>query len=251
MKASEEGPCFEAIGVECHRIEGEHIAVMADEIHIVVDPAEDFFTSSLSIFNSDKTRNKFYDKHRASYERRKIMTASPFKITPPPEVYLRLCKTSNGTTIIDVQKGTRRTAYYPPMPLSGGDIYKERSAAEAILGLDPSVDNCWVSPMALRHVTQTREEVIKAGGLFVADFDTSESGWARFRTLYICPAPAKLIYVEKWKVAQGAVECCGQHRVVPPLRLVGGRMFKKSFQPSRTEIADPVLFKSLEAILAL
>lgn len=251
-KSLKEGACFKATRVECCRVEGEHLTVMADEIHAVVDPTDDFFASSLpSLLPNSKIRKTIHRKSRASCEERKIMEASPFTITPPPHKYLGLYKTSNGSTIVDVAKGTRRTAYFPPMAVSSNAVFRETSAVEVIFGLDPTVGHPWVSPMALRHIRCTREEIVRAGGICVADFDTSESGWARFRTLYVCPAPGRNMYFQEWKVKQSALECCGQHRVVLPLSLDGGRVFRHRFSSSRTEIADPVLFKSLFSILEL
>eukprot|EP00904_Undaria_pinnatifida_P010731 jgi/Undpi1/6789/HiC_scaffold_21.g09266.m1 len=163
-KSLKEGACFKATRVECYRVEGEHLTVMADEIHAVVDPTDDFFASSLpSLLPNSKIRKTIHRKSRASCEERKIMEASSFTITPPPDKYLGLYKTSNRSTIVDVAKGTRRTAYFPPMAVSSNAVFRETSAVEVIFGLDPTVGHPWVSPMALRHIRCTREEIVDPG----------------------------------------------------------------------------------------
>lgn len=90
-------------------------------------------------------------------------------------------------------------------------------------------------------------QVIQAGGLFVADFDVSESGWAVFHTMYICPAPSKSIYTQACRVKPNTIGGTSD-RVVKPLRFCGGRVFKPDLAPTRS-VEDPVIFSPIEKIL--
>ena len=81
-------------------------------------------------------------------------------------------------------------AFFTPMAATKPDgVRRETNAVEVIIGIDPSNGHHWVTTIALKHIEAVRETVVEAGGLFVADFDTSIGGRAKFRTLYICPAP--------------------------------------------------------------
>lgn len=92
------------------------------------------------------------------------------------------------------------------------------------------------------------EQIMQAGGLFVADYDVSESGWAVFHTMYICPAPSKSTYTQAFRVKPKTFGGTSV-RVVNPLKLCGGRVFKHGFAPTTTDVEDPVIFCPIERIL--
>lgn len=239
-----EGDCFKAIWVKCNRKHEEVVEVKAEEIQIVIDSDKRHFAAPL-IDEKRKYRN------RHVYEKRKIKMATSFTVYTPP-MHLQLHETENGSMVIDVESGPLRPRFFPPMPLTKGIGYQETNAVEVLLGVDPSAANHWVSPVALRFVESVWESVSDAGGLFVADFDTSVGGWARFRTAYICPAPSETVYVQACKVRSASSNCCGRGKESAlPLRFAGGRVYRAGFEPAQTELPDPVIFNDILELLQL
>ncbi|CAM9165663.1 unnamed protein product [Scytosiphon promiscuus] len=238
------GMCFKATRLECEREEGKIVRVKAEEIHTVVDHNDPFQEPCI---NPDV---RCFQRDPSTYEMRKIFTSSSFKIRPPLQ-HLKVEETENGTQIVDVEDRPLETKYFPPMRMVSGVGYRETNVAKVIFGLDPSDWGLWVTPVAFQLIKRVRDQVIKAGGIFIADFNTSESGWAVFQTMYICPSPSKSLYVQACRVESPLIECCGpgSGRIFPPLRSCGGRVFNDCFTPTRSGEFDPILFKPIERIL--
>lgn len=213
--------------------------ITAEEIHIVVDHDS---RDAAPLIDMDPGR---YNRKHHSYERRKIKTACSFQVyTPLRQLMYR--KTENGSKVVDVDEVPLHTKYFPPMTFSQGIGYHETNVAEVLFGLDPGIENPWVTPVAVAHIESVQKEVLDAGGMFMADFDTSVCGWAKFRSVHVSPKPSKTVYVQAYKI-EPTYECCTkQSRVVPPLHLSGGILFKDGFAPSVSELDDPVIFKPLD-----
>lgn len=214
------------------------VKIMAEEVHLVTKTENKHLPRELR-----KDSRRHYLEH-FGHEQRRVMLASSFRIGTP-SVHLLLRRTENRTIVIDVEGGSLGSRHFPAMASSSKDApFKETNAAEVILGLDPCAGRRWVSPVALRHVKRVWEAVTKAGGVFVVDFDVSVGGWAKFRTAYICPAPAEAMRRKTSRVNLQPFACCHEaDEVVPPLLLDGGKLFKKKFEPTNTDISDPVIFK--------
>lgn len=240
-KRLQEGTCFKAAWVSCNRTSGEAVEVMAEEIHIVIDSSANCSVAPQRL----QVLTRGPNRKRVSHETRRIMTSSSFRVATP-SVYLRSHKTENGTPIVDIENGSLATAWFPPMALTPDVGYRETNAAAVIFGLDPSVGQPWVSPVAMRHMQRVWDDVTNAGGIFIADFDTSTGGWARFRTVYICPAPSNTVYVHTCRVQPKSFEFCGKSHVIPPLLFAGGKRFKQGFKASNTGLADPEIFAKLD-----
>lgn len=236
--ALNEGQCFKAVRVACNRQSQQRVEVMAEEIHIVVD---DDKHESASHIETDARR--FSD--RSLYEKRKIVTAASFDMTPP-SVHLELIESENGTKIIDVKRGSLKSKYFPPMRYTEGKGYRETRAADVIFGLDLAEGAPWVTPIAFEHVSRVRDCVHEAGGVFVAEFDTTVGGWAKFRSVYVSPAPSKTVYVQACKVKPSSRFFGGARDVVPSLSSAGGVLFKEAFEPTETGIGDPMIFNDLD-----
>ena len=241
-----EGACFKAIWVECDRKGDRRVYVKASEIHTVID--EDTVNVVQYTDISSSRKNACDGK---SYEIRKIAMASPFEVKTPP-AYLHPRKTQVGNTVIHVEPGSLPATFFPPMAATKpSGVHRETNAVEVIFGIDPSIGHHWVTPIALKHIEDVRERVVEAGGLFVADFDTSIGGWAKFRTLYICPAPSSTLYVQSFKIKTRPLECWGQRRVEPRLSSAGGKLFKRRFEPASTDVDDPVIFRDIDSVLGM
>lgn len=233
-----EGTCIKATRVECDRKQDRSVHAKADEIQIVIDQ---------SIEND--TRKTICSR---VYEERKIMTASPFTINLPPVQLQFDDENDSGTKVIHVKHESLPATVFRPLTAIGDNgAYREISLAEVIFGIDPSIGNHWVTPIALMHIQVVREMVIEAGGLFLADFDTSVGGWAMFRTLYICPAPSKKLYEHAFKIKALRWDFREQRDVERPLCLAGGKLYKRGFEPTTAELADPSIFREIDDILGI
>lgn len=242
-----DGTCIKATRVECVRKQDYSVHAKADEIHIVVAKKGNYDGMAQSLEND--TRKNIRD-HRV-YEERKIMMASPFNITLPP-VQLEFDNENDcGTSVIHVKHEALPAACFRPLTAGDDGAYREISLAEVIFGIDPSIGKHWVTPIALKHIQAMRDMVIEAGGLFLADFDTSVGGWAMFRTLYICPAPSKKLYEHSFKVKALWWDVFEQHNAERPLCLAGGKLYKRGFEPTTAELADPSLFREIDDVLGI
>ena len=139
------GMCFKASRVECERDKTGAIEVKAEDIIRVVGHDEALTEPCI---NMDI---KHVRRHPTFFERRKFYTASPFKIQSQRR-HLWTTATENGTRIVDVRKGALAATRFPPMRRVHGIGYRETNAAEAVLGLDPSLGHPWVTPVALDFI---------------------------------------------------------------------------------------------------
>lgn len=239
--ALKEGSCFKAVRVACNRNFEQRMDIMAEEIHIVVD---DDKHETASHIETDARR--FAD--RSIYEKRKIITSASFDMATP-KVHLKLSESENGTKIIDVTRGSLKSKYFPPMRYAEGKGYLETKAADVLFGLDLAEGSPWVTPIAFQHVQKVQECVSDAGGIFVAEFDTTVGGWAKFRSVYVCPAPSKTVYVQACKVKASSRFFRRTRDIVPSLSSSGGVLFKQAFEPTETGMDDPVIFNDLNLSL--
>lgn len=131
--------------MECERHEDGTTSVDAEEIQVVMDPHENLAVPCVNMDSGLVKRSPL------AFERRKVYTASSFKVPPHPK-QLAIAATESGQRIVDVVQGSLEPLRFAPMTRVRGAGYRETNAAEVILGLDPSRGHPWVTPVAFHHI---------------------------------------------------------------------------------------------------
>lgn len=237
--ALREGTCFKAVRLACNR-QLSHVKVSAGEIQMVEGDTD------YGGVASPPTGRRHQNKPKAGKsrftdpltEKRIIVAASSF-VVPAPAAHLTTRQTDQiSMRIIDVQEAHLMPAEFPAMAFKDGVGYCETNVAEVLLGLDPSIDNLWLTPAAFQHVRNIRKDVCEAGGVFLAEFEISTKGDARFQSIYVCPAPSNNIdYVHVCRTRQSRWRWWGDE-VYSPLISDGGKIFSREFSPSVTRVDE-------------
>lgn len=143
--------------MECERHEDGTISVDAEEIQVVMGSDQNLATPCV---NMD---NRLIKRSPLAFERRKVYTASSFKVPSQPK-HLVIVATENGGRIVDVLQRSLEPMRFAPMTRVDGVGYRETNAAEVILGLDPSRGHPWVTPVAFHHIKVSFNHGSSSGG---------------------------------------------------------------------------------------